>query len=72
MSPGQRLYLDTPCCPCLQAGWLLHTPGDLPVDQLNAEHVLQLLSTVPEAARVRPLYMLIFVPSYMLMCVPCI
>ncbi|KAF5829236.1 P-loop containing nucleoside triphosphate hydrolase protein [Dunaliella salina] len=37
---------------CMQAGWLLHTPGDLPVDQLNAEHIMQLLSTVPDAAQV--------------------
>eukprot|EP00983_Pelagomonas_calceolata_P129247 1161591-Pelagomonas_calceolata.AAC.2 len=43
----------TPCMP-LQAGWLLHTPGDLPVDQLNAEHIMQLLSTVPDAAQVLP------------------
>ena len=34
---------------CMQAGWLLHTPGELPVDALCADHIMQLLAMAPGA-----------------------
>lgn len=34
---------------CGQAGWLLHTPEGLPVEELRADHVLAMLNNMPQA-----------------------
>lgn len=33
---------------CMNAGWLLHTPGGMPVDSMATEHVVAMLTTVPQ------------------------
>lgn len=41
---------------CMQAGWLLHTPGGLAVEQLLTDHVTSLLTTVPQVPETSPVH----------------